>query len=161
MQSESFLLAPSEFVPNNPLVPVRLYREAIPREGDLAAAFEALFERNGWPSQWRNGVYPFHHYHSSAHEALGFASGWAWLLIGGPRGRELRVTAGDAVLLPAGTGHCRIEASADLLVVGAYPEGQSYDLCRDAADTARLARIRAVQFPPRDPVLGIEPAGAS
>jgi uncharacterized protein YjlB len=34
----------------------------------LDAAFEELFNHNGWPAAWRNGIYPFHNFHCGAHE---------------------------------------------------------------------------------------------
>ena len=43
--------------------------------------------------------------------------------LGGDGGVVLDVKAGDALLLPAGVGHQNLGASADLLVIGAYPKG--------------------------------------
>jgi len=154
---EAFGLEPHGFVPHNPRFPVLVYRAALTSDDDLAAAFERRFAANAWSPQWRNGVFSYHHYHSKAHEALGIAAGRARLELGGPGGRVVEVAAGDALVLPAGTGHKRIEASQDFLVVGAYPPGQTnYDLCRDAPDEARLGRIAALPAPQSDPVLGLD-----
>ncbi len=148
-------LTADAWVPNNALLPMILYRGAIAGGArDPAAEFEKLFRRNGWSPQWRNGVYPFHHYHSTAHEVLGFAAGTARLLLGGPHGHEVVVTPGDCALLPAGTGHCCLESSTNFLVVGGYPPGQQWDLCRTALAEPAIAAMLALPVPPSDPVLG-------
>lgn len=142
-------------VPNNPRLPVLVYEAAFsPETPDLAAAMEKRFAENGWPPQWRNGIYDFHHYHSQGHEVLGIAAGSADITLGGPCGRDLTIRAGDVLLLPAGTGHCRVEASDDFLVIGAYPPGQSADILRDAPTAAIRAAIARLSFPPTDPVRG-------
>jgi uncharacterized protein YjlB len=141
--------------PNNPDFAFLLHKRAV--EGADAARVEATFAANGWVGLWRDGVYPFHHYHSTCHEALGVARGWAEVRFGGERGETVRLEAGDVAVLPAGTGHKRIEASDDFLIVGAYPPMQPYDLIRSdetGEHDAAVERIAAVPVPPTDPVFG-------
>ena len=154
---ESFVLSRNGWVPNNEDLPVILYRAVFePRRRDPASHLEELFQRNGWPAQWRNGIYSFHHYHSTAHEALGIAKGEVTVILGGPDGKEFTLAVGDIVALPAGTGHKRISKRGGLLVIGAYPPGQRWDLIREEPEkkAAAVARIARVPLPESDPVLG-------
>ena len=146
-------------IPNNPTLPFLVYGGALMLPGDdPAAACEAVFARNGWGGSWRDGIYPFPHYHSTAHEVLGICCGEAKVRFGGDTGIVLAVRAGDVVVIPAGVGHQNLGASADLLVVGAYPRGQSWDLCRGRADERprALANIARVPLPAADPVYGAD-----
>jgi uncharacterized protein YjlB len=141
--------------PNNRL-PLLHYAEAL--RGSIASseALEALLATNGWQPRWRATIFTYHHFHSTAHEVLGIASGTARLMLGGPLGTEVEVTAGDVVVIPAGVGHCRLSSSPGFLVVGGYPPGQSWDLLRgdDGERPAADSNIAAVPMPKTDPVFG-------
>ena len=152
---ETYRFADDGVVPNSPL-PLVVYRGAIPAGGDPAGACEAMFARHGWPDAWRNGIYADHHYHSTAHEVLGIARGEATVRLGGEHGRSVDLKAGDVVVIPAGVAHKREAASADLLVIGAYPKGQRPDLCRAemAVHDRSSASIAKVPLPAADPVSG-------
>jgi|SRR5579864_4413078 len=142
-------------VPNSRL-PLVLYRGALSGSGDRATACEAMFDRNGWPDAWRNGIYGHHHYHSTAHEVLGIARGHATVRLGGEQGQTVELHAGDVVVIPAGVAHKRESASGDLLVIGSYPRGQRPDM--NQAERARhdraAANVAAVPLPDFDPVTG-------
>lgn len=145
-------------VPNNPKLPFLVYRGAIDLKGspDPEEIIERAFAANHWGEMWRNGIYPYVHYHSTIHEAMGLARGRAKVRFGGNAGREIDIFAGDVCVLPAGTGHQGLWSSPDLVVVGAYPRNGKYDLCRGSkAEHARaILAIPEVPLPATDPVYG-------
>jgi uncharacterized protein YjlB len=131
-----------------------VFRDAVPPD---PVAIERLFAANRWPPAWRDGVHPFHHFHTNTHEALGVARGEASVLFGGLNGQVLTVQAGDVVVIPAGVGHCCQSRSSDLLIIGAYPDdAPNPDLRRgrQAEHAEALRAIAAVRRPAADPVIG-------
>ena len=155
MKPETLYVADDGSVPNNRL-PFLLYRQVHAGAMISASALEALFSANGWSGSWRNGVFPFHHYHSTSHEVLGVYAGNAVIQLGGASGPQVEVSQGDVIVIPAGGGHRRIRASDDFGVVGAYPGGRSYDMCYGEQDErpGTDRRIAAVPLPVTDPVYG-------
>lgn len=143
-------------MPNNPSLPLMVYRGVLETGPGCAAACEALFAANDWRGAWRNGIYAHHHYHSTAHEVLGIAAGSVRVQLGGEGGTTVELRAGDVVVIPAGVAHKNEGASPDLLVVGAYPGGQSPDICSPATQERgpALRNIGAVALPTCDPVYG-------
>jgi uncharacterized protein YjlB len=153
---ETHLFDDDGAIPNSRL-PVLIYHDV--SEARAPESCEALFAGNDWLGAWWNGIYPFHHFHSTAHEVLGIVRGSATVILGGPTaGQRFEVGVGDVLVLPAGTGHCNAGSSSDLLVIGAYPNGMSWDIRRgDPAERAEvLKNIAAVPLPPADPVLGAD-----
>jgi uncharacterized protein YjlB len=151
------LLPANGAVPNHPRWPLLVYPAALALdECDPAAAFEEVFGRNQWPAAWRNGVHGFHHFHSTAHEALGIYSGEVTVCFGGDGGIAVTGRPGDVIVLPAGTGHKRLASRGSLGVVGAYPAGQHADTCTPMITNARraAAAVARVPLPACDPVFG-------
>lgn len=140
----------------NSRLPVLVYAAALPAGADLADRFEALFARHGWTGAWRNGLYRTHHYHSSAHEALGVFRGSVSVRVGGPSGTLLELRTGDALVIPAGVAHKNEQQSGDFAVLGAYPTGTGPDMNYGKRDERPESdrRIAAVPQPVRDPVRG-------
>ena len=150
-------LAASGAIPNHSRWPLLVYTSVVAIEAsDPAADFEALFERNGWPAAWRNGVHPFHHFHCDAHEALGVYSGVVTVQFGGEGGVVITAHPGDVIVLPAGTGHKKLSSRGTLGVVGAYPAGQCPDMCTPMLSNLKrsAAAVARVVLPQRDPVYG-------
>src|ERR1700760_578748 len=115
---EQFVLQDDGVFPNSPL-PVLLYREAL----DIPLFFPAthirhVFEKHGWSNSWDDGILHTHHYHSVTHEVLGIYEGETILLLGGPRGKKIKVEKGDVVVIPAGVAHKNLGPADDVGVVG-------------------------------------------
>src|SRR5579863_3001508 len=145
-------------IPNNPTLPLVLYRGGVDLTGspDPEDVIEKAFAANGWGNMWRNGIYPYVHYHSMIHEVMGIARGRATVRFGGGHGREIEIAPGDVVILPAGTGHQCLAQTSTLVVIGAYPPSGKYNLCRGTKpDHAKaIVTIPKVPLPSTDPVFG-------
>jgi uncharacterized protein YjlB len=152
-EPETYTFTGDGSIPNSRL-PVLVYHGL--ELADDPASAERTFAANDWRGAWRNGIYSFHHFHSTAHEVLAIVAGRATVTLGGPEGETFEVAGGDVLVLPAGTGHRNEGSSGDLLVVGAYPGGMSWDLRRgDPAEYDEVqSNIDAVPLPETDPVSG-------
>jgi uncharacterized protein YjlB len=150
---ETYFFEDDGAIPNSSLS-VLIYQDVA--EARDPGDCEDLFAANGWLGAWRDGIFSFHHFHSTAHEVLGVVAGSASVVLGGPSvGRQFEIGAGDVLVLPAGTGHFNA-GSSGLLVVGAYPDGMRWDIRRGdpAEHDEAVANIRAVPLPSADPVRG-------
>ena len=155
--ASAYLLADDGAIPNNPTLPLLVYKGALTLpERNPAATIEALFTANKWGNSWRNGVYRYHHYHSTAHEVLACYGGSITVKMGGESGVTLQVEKGDVIIIPAGVGHKNLGNSPGFGVVGAYPPGQSWDLLTGEAGERPHAdqNIARVPLPPTDPIYG-------
>jgi uncharacterized protein YjlB len=140
--------------PNNGLLPVLLYRQAW-IDGDQEILKE-LLETNRWTNLWVDGIYDVHHFHSTAHEVLVALTGSARVQFGGPNGITLDFEKGDVVIIPAGVAHKKIDESNGFACLGAYPEGQEYDMHYGKPEERPDVdnNIRNVPLPENDPLYG-------
>jgi uncharacterized protein YjlB len=152
-EPEAHVFTDDGVFPNSRL-PVLIYRGVLATPD--AAAFERMFDGNGWSPAWRNGLFSVHHYHSTAHEVLGIYGGRVNTRLGGPRGKSVTLVAGDVVVIPAGVAHKNDGASADFRAVGAYPVGTSPDMQygKPGERPATDRNIAQVGVPAGDPVRG-------
>jgi len=155
---QTLALEQNQNIPNNSKLPVLVYHDVFEfgSSADPAKLIEDVLAANNWGGGWRNGIYNFHHYHSTAHEALGVYSGWAKVQLGGDGSEIVRIEKGDLVVLPAGTAHKRMDSGDGFAVVGVYPDGQSWDMNYGKAEELEAAKenISKVSLPSMDPVFG-------
>lgn len=155
-----FTLKRNKNFPNSKY-PVLIYRKAInlPFQKNKAAKItQDIFLQHGWSNCWKNGIYDFHHYHSTTHECMAICMGSATIILGGPNGKRIKLMKGDIIILPAGVGHKCSSFSKDFLCVGAYPEGKNYDTNIGTAKEYKEAmpKIKALSLPMHDPLFGKE-----
>ena len=142
--------------PNNALLPLLLYRHACRMDGNSDDIIRELLETNSWGSTWIDGIYNEHHFHTTTHEVLVAMSGSARVQFGGPNGVTLDFEKGDVVIIPAGVAHCRVDAAPGFSCMGAYPQGQTYDMNygKDGERSKADQNIRRVPLPEGDPIYG-------
>lgn len=140
--------------PNNPRLPVVVYRHVVHgAAGDaLAEEIERRFNAHDWSGGWRDGIYDYAHYHSTAHEVLGCYQGGARVELGGGA-QVIELQPGDVLVLPTGVAHKNLGSSIDFAVVGAYAGGRSYDMRRGGEPPRQVAEV---PLPKQDPVYGRE-----
>ena len=155
-----FVLKRNKNFPNSKL-PVLIYQNAVKFPSDknkVATTIQKIFSRNGWSNSWSNGIYDFHHYHSNTHEGMAICAGEVEVILGGPKGKKIKLSQGDVIILPAGVGHRCLKASKDFLCVGAYPQGKEYDtnLGKNKELEKALSNIKNLSHPSKDPIFGKE-----
>jgi uncharacterized protein YjlB len=141
----------------NSIYPVILYKGVL----NLSSMFRTkhvskVFADHDWTEAWNGGVYTYDHYHSTAHEVLGFYQGSTTLQLGGPDGHNIVVGEGDVIIIPAGVAHKNLGGEFQVKCVGAYERGRKYDMRYGRAEERPDAdrKIAAVPFPRQDPVFG-------
>ena len=153
----SHLIVGKDLFPNNDQLPLLILQGAFIFMDKLdPEVIERTFAKNLWKGSWRNGLYPFHHYHSTAHEVLGIYSGSLRVQFGGEEGLKVVAEAGDVLILPAGLAHKNLWSSHDFRVVGAYPAGTTWDMNygKEGERPDADENISKVPLPNTDPVYG-------
>lgn len=134
-----YFLPATADAPNSRL-PVLHYRNVLPSplSEDSAVQFPTTNEwehrvsRHGFlktitqidATQGTWGHIDIRHFHPNSHECYGIFRGSSTLLvrqIEAGEGPKIEVTAGDVVVLPAGTAHSSLESSSDYRYIGVYP----------------------------------------
>lgn len=138
--------------PNNSNLPFLIYKSVFKSTKKI----KEVFKNNDWKNLWTDGIYDYHHYHSNTHEALGILAGDCEIEMGGENGVFFKLSAGDAVIIPAGVSHKKQSCSDDFKCIGAYPFAVEYDMNygKPSELLAAKKKISQVPLPFTDPVYG-------
>lgn len=157
MKTEAYTSKPEGRIPNSRF-PLLVHRQGIPGGG--VDKIKDTFKKNGWGNNWEYpGIYTYGHFHSTSHECLGCASGWMEFRLSVEGWTELKIEAGDVIVMPAGVSHQMIGHSEDIMMCGGYDGGRDWDNIQEqflGEEMFRQAakRIMMLPIPPKDPVTG-------
>lgn len=140
--------------------PLLVRRNAVPGGG--ADTVKEQFRSNGWSNNWYYpGVCEYPHFHWTTHECLGCAKGWMEfsLSVGEGGWSNVRISAGDVIIMPAGVSHEMKGQSDDIHMCGGSPLGRDWDDIQEEflseEDYKRACkRIMMLPIPDRDPATG-------
>lgn len=154
MKQEEYFFEDDGITPNSRF-PVIIMPQVFTGD-DLENIFPNTFMKNSWSNNWLDIIQSKDHYHSATHEVLGICKGEVNLKIGGQGGKIFHLTAGDAIIIPAGVGHFSTDNCSDYLVAGGYPEGNNWDMIYNEAEKYEAAkqRISHLPMPTLHPVSG-------
>lgn len=161
LQVSRHLISRHGRIPNTSIQhrPLLIYDGAFLRSA-TASSIEARLKDVGvaFP-QWRYTMYETTHFHSTTHEVLCISNGKAKLCFGGehnPDRVECVVRRGDVVIVPAGVGHRLLQdLDGAFEMVGAYPEGKSWDMCYGSeGEEDQVQGIANLEWFSRDPIYG-------
>ena len=146
--------------PNNNGLPYLLYKAVFELPDKKAGnVIKEIFASHQWSNAWKNGIYPYHHYHSITHEVLGVYEGACKVMLGGYEDKIVHIEKGDVLVIPAGVAHRNVGSTDNFGCVGAYPGGMDFDMHygRPAERPRTDRNIEQVPMPATDPVYGYGP----
>lgn len=156
LQPQSYFVKDDSIFPNSGL-PILHYPHVLKLPKLFpAAAIKKLFQDNNWKNNWKQGIYTYHHYHSTTHEVLGICKGETLLMLGGEKGVSLFVQEGDVLVIPAGVAHMNLGNENDVTCIGGYPGGREFDMNYGATGERPRTdhNIASLPLPDTDPVFG-------
>jgi uncharacterized protein YjlB len=156
VQPKQYHIKDNGTFPNSEL-PVLHYKKVLELPAMFpAVAIKRLFKEHNWTNNWRNGIFTFHHYHSNTHEALAVVKGFTTLQLGGDDGLKVMIEKGDVIIIPAGVAHRNLGHEKQVICVGGYPDGRSYDMNygKTGERPGTDENIAAIPKPATDPVMG-------
>uniref|UniRef100_A0A7S4NFK5 Cupin type-2 domain-containing protein n=1 Tax=Odontella aurita TaxID=265563 RepID=A0A7S4NFK5_9STRA len=143
--------------PNNPQFPLLLYKSAF--SGSSSDGEHLITSGVKWTPPWAWGVFPYHHYHTTAWELLLCVRGSADVQIGGENGPTVNISRGDLALIPPGVAHKEMSSEGGFTLLGSYPTERwtgSIDTVTGQPTEEQRRNIADCYVPPKDPLFGLE-----
>jgi uncharacterized protein YjlB len=143
-------------VPNNMHHPLFLFKSIF--LGSQQEGERVITDGGSWTRPWVWGIFPYHHFHSTAWELLLCVKGQADVQLGGESGPHVSIEQGDLILIPPGFAHKQLRSNGGVTLLGAYPTAGCsgpVDTLRGAPNQDEKDNIVSCVPPETEPVLGL------